>query len=304
MEPGGYAWWYVDGVSHDGRHALTLIAFVGSVFSPYYAWSGRRDPLDHCALNVALYGPGGRWAMTERRREAVRRSRDVFVIGPSSLAWSGGALTFRIEEVAAPLPSRIRGQVVIRPEAVNTRGFVLDRRGRHVWRPIAPRAAVEVRLDSPALSWSGSAYLDCNAGREPLEEGFTRWTWARAALRRDAAVLYDVVERDGGRHGLALRFRPDGSIDPVEPPPVRRLPTTRWLMPQETRSDGAARVTRRCEDAPFYARSQVAASLLGEEAIMMHETLSLDRFRSPVVKAMLPFRMPRALGRGPSFAEI
>ena len=55
--PGGYAWWYVDAISDDGQHGLTIIAFIGSVFSPYYAWAGRRDPLDHCAFNVALYGP-------------------------------------------------------------------------------------------------------------------------------------------------------------------------------------------------------------------------------------------------------
>ena len=63
---GGYAWWYVDALSDDGQHGLTLIAFIGSVFSPYYAWARRRgpaDPQNHCALNVALYGPGGnRWA--------------------------------------------------------------------------------------------------------------------------------------------------------------------------------------------------------------------------------------------------
>jgi carotenoid 1,2-hydratase len=67
---GGYAWWYVDGLSDDGRHGITLIAFIGSVFSPYYAWARRRgggDPEHHCALNVALYGAGGkRWALTER----------------------------------------------------------------------------------------------------------------------------------------------------------------------------------------------------------------------------------------------
>ena len=56
VRPGGYAWWYVDAFSDDGRFGLTIIAFVGSVFSPYYAWRGRRDPLDHCAINVALYG--------------------------------------------------------------------------------------------------------------------------------------------------------------------------------------------------------------------------------------------------------
>jgi carotenoid 1,2-hydratase len=51
-------------LSDDGRHGLTLIAFVGSVFSPYYAWARRRGEapaLNHCSINVALYGPLGRW---------------------------------------------------------------------------------------------------------------------------------------------------------------------------------------------------------------------------------------------------
>src|SRR3954447_922122 len=50
----GYAWWYLDALSDDGRHGLTVIAFVGSVFSPYYALARRRgagDPHDHCAAD-------------------------------------------------------------------------------------------------------------------------------------------------------------------------------------------------------------------------------------------------------------
>ncbi len=42
VPPGGYAWWYVDAFSEDQQFGLSIIAFVGSVFSPYYAWSGRR----------------------------------------------------------------------------------------------------------------------------------------------------------------------------------------------------------------------------------------------------------------------
>ena len=39
---------------------------------------GRRDPSNHCAFNVALYGPrGARWAMTERGRDAVHRRPDA-----------------------------------------------------------------------------------------------------------------------------------------------------------------------------------------------------------------------------------
>ena len=43
-------------MSDDGGDALTVIAFVGSAFSPYYRRS-RGDPDNHCALNVVLYGP-------------------------------------------------------------------------------------------------------------------------------------------------------------------------------------------------------------------------------------------------------
>ena len=34
VAPGGYAWWYVDAISDDRQHGLTVIAFIGSVFSP------------------------------------------------------------------------------------------------------------------------------------------------------------------------------------------------------------------------------------------------------------------------------
>ena len=33
--PVAMAGWYVDAISDDGRHGLTIIAFIGSVFSPY-----------------------------------------------------------------------------------------------------------------------------------------------------------------------------------------------------------------------------------------------------------------------------
>ena len=53
VRPRGYAWWYVDALSDDGKEGLTLIAFIGSVFSPYY-FKGRRrgddDPRNYCSL--------------------------------------------------------------------------------------------------------------------------------------------------------------------------------------------------------------------------------------------------------------
>jgi carotenoid 1,2-hydratase len=62
---------------------------------------------------------------------------------------------------------------------------------------------------------------------------------------------------------------------------------------RETRSEAGARVLATFEDSPFYARSAIAHRLDGQDATSMHESLELDRFSLGLVRAMLPFRMPR-----------
>jgi len=114
VAPNGYAWWYVDALSDDGRHGITLIAFIGSVFSPYYAAARRRGPADprhYVALNVALYGDVRRWTMTERGRTRLHTDATQMVVGPSALTWRDDRLTFDINEVTMPIPSRLRGTV-------------------------------------------------------------------------------------------------------------------------------------------------------------------------------------------------
>lgn len=294
VQPGGYLWWYVDAVSEDGRHALTIIAFVGSVFSPYYAWAGRTDPLNHCAINVALYGPGGRWTMTERGRGALERDASHFRVGPSALSWDGSGLTLALDEIAVPLPRRMRGTVRIVPDGSPAPSLALDAKGRHRWRVVAPRATALVELSSPSLRWRGHAYFDSNHGDEPLEEGFSFWTWSRSALPDGAAVLYEADRRDGTSLNLGLRFRRDGTPEAFEPPAPASLPTTLWRVGRRTRSqDGRAKLLRNLEDAPFYSRAMIESRLLGTDAVGVHESLDLDRFAKPWVRLLLPFRMPR-----------
>ena len=60
----GYAWWYVDGLSDDGRYGLTVIAFIGSVFSPYYARARRR-------------GDGRPFGSLRDQRRALRSARQA-----------------------------------------------------------------------------------------------------------------------------------------------------------------------------------------------------------------------------------
>jgi carotenoid 1,2-hydratase len=297
---GGYAWWYVDALSDDGQYALTIIAFIGSVFSPYYASRRRRKlaacPYDHCAFNIALYGPRrNRWAMTERRRLSLVQSARSLAIGRSSMSWDAGSLVITIDELTVPRFSRIRGTVRLHPVALAQCDVALDTAGRHRWRPIAPQARVEVSLDQPALRWRGSGYFDANQGAAPLESDFSSWTWLRSETETGAVALYDVERRRGGSLSVALRFDRSGQHASIALPPRAPLRRTGWLLDRTCRSeDGTAAIVRSLEDTPFYARSLISTTLLGKPRIAMHESLSLDRFRTGLVQAMLPFRMPRA----------
>lgn len=271
------------------------------MFSPWYAWSGRDRPENHAAFNVALYGGGAdRWCMTERGAGALRRDRSGLTVGPSSLVWERDGLTIRFDEQTAPVPpwptypKPMRGVVRVSPTGLTGRAFALDEAGRHVWTPIAPRARVEVETDEPGVRWTGTGYLDGNAGSEPLENAFVDWNWSRAHLRRDTTVAYDLRRRDGPGMGLALRFGPDGRVENVEPPAEVALPPTVWRMGRTARVEKAT-LERTWEDTPFYARSTLRGRVLGEPAVAVHESLSLDRLRSPWVRALLPFRMPRDL---------
>lgn len=270
------------------------------MFSPYYALArrrGRGDPENFCALNVALYGAAARrWTMTERGRTELARTPEALAIGPSGLRWEGDTLIIDIDERGAPLPTPVRGQVRVHPGAVSDHALALDAAARHCWWPLAPCARVEVDLDRPALRWSGDGYLDSNAGDEPLEQGFRSWHWCRASSGSGTTVVYDLTPRHDPAQGLALHFpRAGGEPEPVTAPCSVTLPPTLWRIDRQARSSfaGAAAVVDTLEDTPFYARSLIRTRLGGGEVAAVHETLSLDRFASPWVQLMLPFRMPR-----------
>ncbi|MDF2231485.1 carotenoid 1,2-hydratase [Albimonas sp. CAU 1670] len=276
-----------------------MIFFIGSVFSPWYAWAGRRDPLDHCCVNVLLSGPGGRWTMTERGAGEVERGARRLRIGRSSLEWDGETLTARLDERAFPHLDRVRGEIAIRPAALSEVEVRLDPEGRHLWRPYAPRAQARVAFPRRGYDWSGEGYFDANAGSRPLEADFRRWHWSCLHGPDRSTCLYEVERRDGGALSLALGFDDQGRASRQAPPPQAPLPKGFWRVARETRADAGAppRTLRTLLDAPFYVRSAIRTRIDGQEGLAMHESLDLDRFAHPLVKAALAFRIPRRQGR-------
>jgi carotenoid 1,2-hydratase len=235
--------------------------------------------------------------MTERGRESLHRTASSIAIGKSMLNWDGDVLTIGIEEVTAPIPLPLKGIVRVYPNALAGRAFPLDPEMRHRWQPIAPRAHVEVAMQQPQMRWHGVGYVDTNSGDEPIENGFQSWHWSRVDLGSRTAVLYDITHRRGSGQSLAVSFAPSGAHEELEPPPPAALPPTRWKIARATRADAAesVAVVRTLESAPFYARSLLSTRLFGRRALAMHESLSLERFRSLWVQATLPFRMPRVI---------
>lgn len=236
--------------------------------------------------------------MTERGRSAVERDAANLVIGPSSVRWEGGALTIDIHEgdtrLFVPWQRRVRGRVRVWPEMLNRVAFALDGQENHIWHCLAPCARIEVEMQSPGISWTGKAYLDHNRGAEPLETGFNTWHWSRAHLKEGALVCYEGERGDGSLFASALRFDAKGEPEPVDLPPIAALPASKWGITRRTRSDiGVAEVRRTWEDTPFYARSELASRFLGEDVVAVQESLDMQRFASPLVQFMLPYRMPR-----------
>jgi carotenoid 1,2-hydratase len=281
--------------------------------------------MNHCALNVALYGSTSRWAMTERSAAVCARDAATFVIGPSRLLSHGERLHVAIDEVANPLPRRVRGEVTIALGDCSTAVFALTPDGTHRWGPINPRARITVALECPRQRWEGWAYLDSNEGDEAIDQGFSDWDWSRAHLPDGStAVLYEVRTRPGRLEDrdslyratskshlpggertrpnpgngqlLALQCFAGKEARRIEPGTRQSLGHSKWRIAMHSYQEGpeAARIRRSLEDTPFYARSLLDCRILGHRVEAVHETLDARRFALWWVQNLLPWRMPRA----------
>ncbi|MGB3626184.1 MAG: hypothetical protein WA989_10155 [Henriciella sp.] len=234
--------------------------------------------------------------MTERKSADTHRSETEFQVGKSAVRLEDGRLTIEIDEIGAPLPRRLRGKVTVTLPYMASRDFQLDPKARHFWSPACTHAQIAVDFERPGLSWKGHGYVDMNHGAEPLEKGFDYWDWSRTPLEDgDTLIRYVTDPATGPQRALHVRIGPDGTASETEGEASVELPGTRiWRIDRRAGalSGAAPAVKQTLEDTPFYSRSLLAYPQ-GASGLATHETLSCKRLRSPIVKLMLPFRMPR-----------
>jgi carotenoid 1,2-hydratase len=232
--------------------------------------------------------------MTERGTSSLVRTADEYRLGLSRAVVTDDGLELNIDEVCVPFPTRLQGRVKVRFHAINHCAFHLDHLQRHVWRPIAPCASIDVDFASPRQAWSGRAYVDSNWGSEPVEARFDNWQWSRAEHGDTTCVYYDVNEKDGHNKSIACAFDEAGHVSALPQAALLQAPQTGWRMDRPYRSEaGGQGLIKTVEDTPFYARSLMGQVIKGEKVTAIHESLSVTRFASPIVQMMLPWRMPR-----------
>jgi len=311
----GYRWWYVDGLSDDGRRGYTAIFMVGSCFSPWLAsraWRGEAVPAqEHLGVHVALYEDERpvAWTMTEYGLSDLEATSDQLRLGSSSLRFEpDGSLTGSIDELTAPpffggigLGARMRGRFRFHPgETGEAAPLELGRSpsgDAHHWHVRAPHGRLEVDFERPGFRFTGRGYHDTNWGEGRLEEAFVRWSWARFHEAHRSRILYAVTPRQGEARGFVLDGEPGRPTIARAPGAVRwgDLVKTGWGLSAplgfsvEEPVQESASVVRWLDRTPFYAR--YVAKLEGIEGV--GEYLDLDRFQRPTVQFLLRWRMQR-----------
>jgi carotenoid 1,2-hydratase len=284
---GSYLWLYADAVV--GDVTAVCIFLVGSVFSPRYVAHARR-PLDHCAVNFALYRGGRRlaWAFTEYPGLA-HAGADRLTIGSSSLAYArDGTLALAIAERTAPWGRPLRARLELTPECTSTAALPLDTQRLHYWEPRIVRGTARLEVPALGIAGAGLGYHDANRGSMALGGELPGWWWARVHAPDASLVRYGV-------HGQASEIEVaarDGQEATVvrAPAAARRRRRSAWglALPTDIGAGGRPVAARRLlESSPFYARQEAHAD--GVHAL--GESADFRRFRSPLIRWMAYCRM-------------
>ncbi len=284
--PGAYRWYYADVVA--GDTTAVFILMLGSLFSARYAARAAHGaaPLQHCAVNFALYRRGVRqqWVLSEYAgAQADGRS---LRIGNSRLHYHpDGTVDFFVRERCAPFGPLTKAALTLRPEVPGLPPQTLVEGLSHRWTPLVPRARATFRLPLLGEVLEGVGYHDSNAGEVPLGTDLPGWTWARVHAPDATHVHYQLP---AGQALWVSATSAGATLIRRQQPPSPFVRTGWGLAVPSALQAGPLRLAapRLLESSPFYARLEASSGT----AQALGEVADFRRFRSPLVRWMAHFR--------------
>lgn len=288
---GAYRWFYADVTA--GNFTAVFIFMVGAVFSPRYSAALRKGgrPLQHSAVNFALYDKGARWLWVLSEYETATVEGETLRIGRSRIQLgANGSVRAHVVDRTAPWGEPAEARLVLTPTSPPGPELALVEGQPHWWQPLAPLAEATVTVPEHRLEFSGEGYHDTNHGLEPLGGGLPGWRWTRLHRPGETWVDYEPAG-----HAPAIRVRATPKQVEVTPmtgaPPV--LSRTAWglSVPRQLSAGGLVLPSSPAllETSPFYARLEARDG----EAHALSEVADFKRFHRPYVRWMAHFRTRR-----------
>ncbi|QRO02943.1 carotenoid 1,2-hydratase [Archangium violaceum] len=288
---GAYRWFYADVTA--GEYSAVFIFMVGSLFSPRYSAGVKRGalPLEHCAVNFALYHQGRRqrWVLSEYPEASMQGNGRALRIGRSLLEYApDGTVRLEVDERCAPFGRAVRASLVLEPQVPAAEELQLVPGLPHYWRALAPRAKARLEVASEGVVSEGLGYHDSNHGAELLGARLPGWHWARVHGPEETVVDYHLP---GGVAPVRVSAGALGTKCERRPLLAEARPTslTGWGLRVPARlhaGNTVVGVPKLLESSPFYARVEARRSGLD----VMGEVADFRRFHSPFIRWMAHFR--------------
>lgn len=316
--PGGFTWWYLDLLDHEGN-GLVFLWFFGLPLLP-----GARKPhvpAGRPGFSLAVYRAFQPSFYLLQEHEPGASSWD-----PESSTWRFGRTMVRqvgssgwLVSLDASLPGtaeRVRGEIVVTggPCTPGARLAGAVPSGEHVWSPLLLGGRGEAELELGAgerCSLRGRAYVDHNASGVALHAlGIRSWRWSRLSFAGRDLVYYlvDPVDPHAPRRDVVLTAA-GGRVDLVEGAELRftgarrSLYGLRWHERAHLTDGGgldvALRVRGLVDDGPFYLRFLVEGrdARSGEVATGVAELLTPPRVDLPWQRPFVRMRHHRPAQR-------
>lgn len=235
-KPGGYEWWYFDGIDTQGKYRFVVIFYEGNPFSNRYIrrienrHKARENIAeDHPAVSISVYRNDNPiyYSFTEFEKSACSFNEEQPELSIGEHHMQGkrvdGNLVYTLtlnEEL--PSGDRLEGKMQFSsPEPAHD---LLDSPGGeeaegHFWNLVQPRSRMSVRLwlnsrgeEAQLIETTGYGYHDHNTGEEPMRNEFKDWYWGRFHFDIGTLIFY-IMHRKNDRQQRGWLIRPDnGSV--------------------------------------------------------------------------------------------